>query len=105
MKGVYCQDTLYHSTRSGNILLKDSRMIKNKVVKSIVLLALVIMLVGNLSVSRAQDKKLSGELSVYLNVYYDTANNPTTAKITEGIVQKYMDAHPGVTIKLVDNLP
>ncbi len=80
-------------------------MVKNRVVKIGFLLSLVIALVGNFSVIQAQSSKLSGELSVYLNVYYDTANNPTTAKITQGIVQKYMDAHPGATIKLVDNLP
>ncbi|MBA3874714.1 MAG: carbohydrate ABC transporter substrate-binding protein [Anaerolineae bacterium] len=77
-------------------------MSKNKVLKYSLLLVVVMMLVSSLSVSLAQDDKT---LTVYLNQYYDPAQNPDTAKLSQDIAQKYMDAHPGVTIKLVENLP
>lgn len=57
------------------------------------------------STTSAQDSELSGELTVYLQAYYDTGNDPATAELAEEIVQEYIDMHPGVTIELVDNLP
>jgi ABC-type glycerol-3-phosphate transport system substrate-binding protein len=80
-------------------------MSKNKTLKFSVLLILVMMLVSSLSVSLAQDTKLSGELTVFLQTYYDPTQNPTTATLAEGLAKAYMDAHPGVTITLVPNLP
>src|SRR6185503_8138825 len=59
----------------------------------------------SLSVSLAQDKNLTGEISVYLNAYYNTAQDKETADLTTSIAQKYMDDHPGAKITLVDNLP
>ncbi len=48
---------------------------------------------------------LSGELSVYLNAYYDPANAPETAELMRQIAAEYEALHPDVTIKLVDSLP
>jgi len=73
---------------------------------SIVLL--LVVLVSSVSMTTAQDKQLSGEISVLLNAYYrpdGTDDDKATAAVTEGIAQAYMDAHPGVTIKLVPDLP
>src|SRR5215210_1125996 len=50
-------------------------------------------------------KQLSGELSVYLNAYYDPTADKETAAVTEGVVKEYEAAHPGVKIKLVAALP
>jgi ABC-type glycerol-3-phosphate transport system substrate-binding protein len=80
-------------------------MSKSKVLTYSIFLALVLILVGGLSVSIAQDNKLSGELTVYLNAYYDPAVDKDTADLTTSIAQKYMDDHPGVTITLVPSLP
>ena len=80
-------------------------MSKNKTLKFSVLLILVMMLVSSLSVSRAQDKNLTGEISVYLNAYYDPAQDQETADLMTSIAKKYMDDHPGATIKLVEALP
>ncbi|MBI1281572.1 MAG: hypothetical protein GC179_25825 [Anaerolineaceae bacterium] len=80
-------------------------MTKNKAFKYSLLLVLVMLVFSSLSVSLAQDKQLSGELSVYLNAYYDPAVDKDTADLMTSIAQKYMDDHPGVTIKLVEALP
>jgi ABC-type glycerol-3-phosphate transport system substrate-binding protein len=54
----------------------------------------------------AQDKKLSGELTVFLQTYYDpTGGDKDTAAIAEKIAKDYEALHPGVTIKLIENLP
>ena len=53
----------------------------------------------------AQKQTLSGELSVYLQAYYDPTNDPETAEIARQIVAEYEKLHPDVTIKLVENLP
>lgn len=53
----------------------------------------------------AQKQTLSGELSVYLQAYYDPANEPETSEVARQIVAEYEKLHPDVTIKLVDNLP
>jgi len=80
-------------------------MSNHKVLRISLLFVLTVMLANTLFTARAQSNKLSGELSVYLNAYYDPAQDPDTAKLTEGIAKKYMDDHPGVTIKLVAALP
>jgi len=50
-------------------------------------------------------KKLSGEISVYLNSYYDATADKETADVTAGIAKEYEAAHPGVKINLVQAVP
>lgn len=50
-------------------------------------------------------KQLSGELSVYLNQYYDPNTDKATADLAASIAKEYEAAHPGVKITLVANLP
>ena len=50
-------------------------------------------------------QKLTGELSVYLNVYYDPNSDKETADVTTAIAREYESQHPGVKITLVPNLP
>lgn len=53
----------------------------------------------------AGGKKVSGEISVYLNAYYDPTADKETADITAGIAKEYEAAHPGTKINLVAALP
>src|SRR5690349_19295517 len=82
--------------------LKDEKMSTKKVLSYVFVLALL-LIASSVTVTTAQE--LSGELSVYLNAYYDPAVDAETAALTESIAQKYMDEHPGVTITLVPSLP
>ena len=50
-------------------------------------------------------KQFSGELSVYLNQYYDPNTDKATADLAAAIAKEYEAAHPGVKITLVANLP
>jgi raffinose/stachyose/melibiose transport system substrate-binding protein len=54
---------------------------------------------------QAQNTTLSGELSVYLQAYYNTDANPETSAIAEKIAKSYEELHPGVKITLVPDLP
>ena len=72
-------------------------------VKTTVLLSALGFVFGASAV--AQEQTFSGELSVYLNAYYDPANAPETAELMRQIAAEYEEMHPDVTIKLVDSLP
>jgi ABC-type glycerol-3-phosphate transport system substrate-binding protein len=50
-------------------------------------------------------KKVSGEISVYLNSYYDPTADKETADVTAGIAKEYEAAHPGTKINLVAAVP
>lgn len=73
--------------------------------RKLLLVLLISVFVTSFSLVSAQDGALSGELTVYLNAYYDPAVDKETADLTTSIAQKYMDDHPGVTITLVEALP
>jgi len=80
-------------------------MSTKKVLTTVIVLLLVV-LASSVTLTTAQE--LSGEISVQLNAYYrpdGTDDDKATAAVTEGIAQAYMDAHPGVTIKLLPDLP
>jgi ABC-type glycerol-3-phosphate transport system substrate-binding protein len=50
-------------------------------------------------------KKVSGEISVYLNSYYDPTADKETADVTAAIAKEYEAAHPGTKINLVAAVP
>jgi ABC-type glycerol-3-phosphate transport system substrate-binding protein len=78
-------------------------MVSENLRNNCVLVALTISLL--LPVTLAQTKELSGEISVFLNSYYDPTNDKETADLMTSIAKEYEALHPGVTIKLVENLP
>jgi multiple sugar transport system substrate-binding protein len=65
----------------------------------------LLLLVCALSPVVAQDSQLSGELTVYLQEYFQPDRDAEIAAVSESIAQAYMDEHPGVTIELVPNIP
>ncbi len=69
------------------------------------LVLLLVVLVGSLSATLAQDEELSGTLTVFLQTYYNPATNAETAQISEEIASEYESLHPGVDIQLVPDLP
>ena len=77
-------------------------MFAKSVFRSVLLVLVLVMLAG---VVTAQESELSGELNVFLQEYYQPDRNAEVAAISEALAQEYMDAHPGVTINLVPNIP
>lgn len=73
-------------------------------VRRLTLLCILFAIVsGFVSVTSAQE--LSGELTVYLQEYYQPDRNPEVSAVSEALAQEYMDMHPGVTITLVPLIP
>ena len=72
-------------------------------VRTTVLLTALYVVLG--ASALAQEGTFSGELSVYLNAYYDPANAPETAELMRQIATEYEELHPDVSVKLVDSLP
>jgi ABC-type glycerol-3-phosphate transport system substrate-binding protein len=69
---------------------------------TILVLLLIVLSISSIPAIAQDDSKT---LTVYLNNYYNPTVDQKTADLTQGIVQAYMDAHPGVTITLIPSLP